>query len=237
MEDQFKDANSTESSDVQADETQESSPVAPAEAPAQQAEQEEEKPFHEHPRFRELNERTKKAEQEAEHFRRLAENLSQRPVIQQSQLQETNPYIGMSEDDKHKLQSIIHFEADKIANEKAGQLQKSLENLQTSLSVIAYERFQNQHPDVKSGSEEENSIAEYVKRGYFPDDAYKIVFFEKNAQTKVKQVKEQAMTKVQQKASANLETTSIPSVSGLPQKPKQTVREFAEQKAKEMGLY
>lgn len=204
---------------------QESSPAAPAEAPAQQAEQTE-APFHEHPRWKQvLEERDFLKQQLAAAINRPAAPVAA-PQIQE------DPYAGMTPEEKAfyaKVEEIAERKANKIVSEKETIVRKELDETRQMTAMIAYERFQAKHPDVTPGSQEEVAIANLYNRGYSLEDAYKVAMFDKIQQGKVTQAQVKKVQTIQQKLAANVETSGIPASSGMPPAKKMSIREFVEE--------
>lgn len=210
------------------DVSQESSPAALAEAPAQQAVQEKsEVPFHEHPRWKELME-------EREYYKQQLAAAINRPVVATTpQAVEQDPYAGMTPEEKafyQRIEQIAEKKAQKIAAEKEELVRREINENRQIMATIAYERFQAKHPDVIPNSLEETQIAQLYQRGYSLEDAYKVAMFDKVQQQKVAAAKTVQTQKVQAKAAANVETSTIAANSGLPPQKKLNMREFVEEK-------
>ena len=178
---------------------------APVETPTQQVEPE--KPFNEHPRFREIIE-------ERNHWRDVAMRAVQTP--QPTQSAPDDPYANMTPEERVFYQKLDE-RAEKLVERKlaqvAPQFEQRIRDTQEAVVALSYERFQQLHPDVKSGSSEENAIAEKVQMGYPLEDAYKLVMFDKIRTDKQNQVKTAQTVKTQQKLAANVETQTIPTMS------------------------
>jgi hypothetical protein len=220
--------------------TVQADPAVPAEAPAQQAEQEKEVPFHEHPRWKEIQQEKEAARQQADHWRQQAERMAAlaQGLQQPAAPAQVDQFAGMTPEEKifwQKVDERAEQKAKAIAESMVPQFQNQLKETREVVTTMIYQKFLDKYPDVKPGSQEEGQIAELFSKGYSLDDAYKVTFFEKQRQKEALQTKQQAQQKIQQKSAANLETsTSNP--SSIPQKQKLSVREFALRKAQELGL-
>lgn len=214
------------------DVTTESSTVeAPVETPTQQVEQEEQKPFNEHPRFREIIE-------ERNHWRDVAMRAVQTPAPQASQPIQDDPYAGMTPEERVFYQKLDE-RAEKLVERKLAQVAPQFEqriiDTQEAVVALSYERFQQLHPDVKPNSPEENAIAEKVQMGYPLEDAYKLVMFDKIRNDKLNQAKIVQTNKTQQKLAANVETQTIPAMS-VKQKEKLSFRDMLRKQMEESSF-
>jgi hypothetical protein len=194
------------------------------ETPTQQVEQvTPEVPFNEHPRFKELIE-------ERNYLRALAaRNNAPQPVSIQA---EADPYTGMDAETKAFFQQVdkrAEQIAKKIVGEKEMAFKQELDKTHQILATVSYERFQAKHPDVAPDSQEEMAIATLYSKGYSLEDAYKVAMFDKMQNQKVQQAQVKQKQTVQQKVAANVETSTIPASSGLPQTKKKSIREFVEE--------
>lgn len=199
--------NALEGSQPQ-DEQAESSPAveAPVETPTQQVEPEQ-KPFDEHPRFKQLIE-------DRNNWRDLAMKTAKSP--QPIQSAPDDPYAGMTPEERdfyRKMDERNEKIFEKKLAQVAPQFEQRIRDTQEAVVALSYERFQQLHPDVKAGSSEENAIAEKVQMGYPLEDAYKLVMFDKIRTDKQNQVKTAQTVKTQQKLAANVETQTIPTMS------------------------
>lgn len=211
------------------DVNQESSPEAPVEVTTTKTVQEEEQqtPFHEHPRWKELQEEKRwlKEQLALANSRPIAPN-NQQPTVQD------DPYAGMTAEEKsfyQKIEDIADRKARKIVAEKEAIIGKELTETRQIMATVAYERFQSKHPDVLPNSPEEAQIAQLYQRGYSLEDAYKVAMFEKVTNQKAQAAQVRSNQKVQQKIAANVETANIPANSGLPQQKKMSIRDFVDQ--------
>lgn len=194
-------------------------PAAPVETPTYQVEQAKEPPFHEHPRWKEVQE-------ERNYWRDLA--IKQADTPRQPQAPAPDPEAGMSPEEKvfwQKQRNLAREEALKVAQEREQVFAQQLNQIGNAVTAISYERFQQIHPDVRPDSPEENAIAQYFKSGVPLEDAYKIVMFDRLKSEKATQAKTVQANKTQEKLHANLETRSIPPISGVKEKPPTGYRE------------
>lgn len=215
MEEEQKDAVVESSTTEQQDANPDSSQEAPVEATTNEAVQgEQEVPFNQHPRFQELIE-------ERNYYKDLAKKAVERPIMAQpQQAQQEDEYAGMSQEEKQffqKIEKIAERKAHKIVEEKEEGVRRELNETRQILATVAYERFQAKHPDVPPNSPEEAQIAQLYQRGYSLDDAYKVAMFDKVKNQKVQAAQVKSNQTVQKKIAANMETSSIPASSGLPQ--------------------
>lgn len=225
MSEEQLDAQADPSTANQSDVSQESSPAAPVETTTQKVEQAE-VPFNEHPRFQELIE-------ERRYLREQLAAANNRQISQpQVQQAEADPYAGMDAETKAFYQNVDK-RAEQIANKIVAQKEvvfsRELAETKQILATVAYERFQSKHPDVAPDSPEEASIARLYGRGYSLEDAYKVAMFDKMQNQKVQQAQVKQKQIIQQKVAANVETSTIPAGSGLPQAKKRTIRDFVEE--------
>jgi hypothetical protein len=187
--------------------------ATPQKAEAQPAEEEQgETPLHEHPRFKEVIE-------EKNYWRQLVEQLvAQRQVPQPSPAQpQQDQYSGMTPEEKVFWQNV-----DARAEQKAKQIMQSqinpqLEAAKQEFARLRVEQFYKDHPDIKPGSSEEHQIAEKVKSGYLPDDAYRIVMWPKVVGQKRVNNQEEQKQKIEAKRKANV-VSSGSSASAPPKK-------------------
>lgn len=246
MEESLKDVIEASSpSDVQA----ESSPAddtnvsAPAETPAKQVEQKENVPFDQHPRWKEVQENAKMKEQEAQYWREQAQKALDLANGLKPREQAVDPYAGMTPEEKafyQKVRELAREEAQSQLAEKTKVYDQALQQYERETVKTIYDDFKSKNPDITS--EDEVKMAQLVRplrsSGMTAkealDAAYRVVFFDRNAAKSVQQVKQQVNTKIQQKAAANIESSSVVP-KGIPTKDKPTVRDFVMAKAKEMG--
>ena len=224
------DSSTTEQTDV----TPESSQAAPVETTTQKVEQATpEVPFNEHPRWQEIMEERKFLREQ------LAIANSRQVAQQPAQAIEADPYAGMDAETKTFYQNLDkRNEAiiKKAVAEKEVEFKRELSETKQILATVAYERFQSKHPDVSPNSPEEAAIAKLYSRGYALDDAYKVAMFDKMQNQKVQQAQVKKTQTIQNKVAANVETSTIPANSGLPQGKKQSIREYVEEQIRKGSI-
>ena len=203
-----------------------------SEATEQQAETKE-PPFNEHPRWKEVMEEKRVAQDRADRLEQQLLDISGKLATPKEQ--QVDPYADMGEEDKRFWKEVDRRAAEqakRIAATERNNYMREQQATREQLAVIAYKEFQTKHPDVKSNSVEENAIAAKVKMGYNPDDAYEIVVGSAKRQAleeelaKAKQQKQKAKTT--QKLAANLETSGIAPNSPIQPKGAEDVRSFIE---------
>ena len=195
-----------------------------------------EPPFHEHPRWKEVQEEKRQAQERADRLEQQLLSISERLSTPKDT---TDPYADM-DDEMKQWAKFIDQRAEAKARAIAEQERKSYmgeqQRTREQLAMIAYKEFQSRHPDVKPNSPEENAIAQRVKLGYTPDDAYEIVVGSTKRKSleeelaRERQVKQKAKTT--QKLAANLETGGIGSNSPVQPQHKMSVAEFVEMQMK-----
>lgn len=195
-------------------------------------------PFNEHPDWKKFQERKEREVQESQERANRLERQLFELTNRLTQPKVEDPDEGMSAEERaffEKMDKRAELRARKVIEEMAPQFRSELKETREVVAALTYEKFLNKYPDVAPGSQEEGQIAQLFQRGYSLDDAYKVVFFDKARQKEVQQVKTNQIQKQQIKQAANLETSGV-ATGGLPTKTKLSVREFAAQKAKELGL-
>ena len=215
--------------DVNKDVKVESSTPAPEVTPSPKVEPE--LPFHQHPRWREVQEEKRQAQDRADRLERQLLEISTRLSTPQAK----DPDEGLTSEEKAfwaRSRQIAREEAEKVKRETEPFMQRELQEQRMLVSSIMYERFQQQHPDVKPGSEEENTIAQKVRSGYSLEDAYNLVTYPqklKNAEEAArKKVEEEISRKNKQKVAANLEGPGVSSTSPIQSKAKLSLRDIVE---------
>jgi hypothetical protein len=215
--------------DVNKDVTPDSSKAAPEVTPSPKVEQE--VPFHEHPRWKEIRERERVASERADRLERQLMEVSNRLSTPQAK----DPEEGLAPEEKAfwaKSRQIAREEAQRVKQETEPLVQRELQEQRMLVSSLMYERFQQQHPDVKPGSEEENSIAQKVRSGYSLEDAYNLVTYPQKLKSATeaarKQVEEEIQRKTKQKIAANLEGTGVSSNSPIQSKPRVSIKDLVD---------
>ena len=214
--------------------TDSSTVEAPVVTPTPKVEQE--VPFHEHPRWKERQAELERERQEKAYWQQQAQSaldLAKR----QNPVPVEDPYAGIDPAERQaweRIEKVAERIADKRIQQKEEVWAKEVQQTKEAMAVLAYKEFQKAHPDVAPGSPEEDAIANLINRRYDPEDAYKVVMYEKNAQKAAHQVKQQVNVKTQQKIAANLETQTIPASNGLP-KSKKEFRAFMDEELRKNG--
>lgn len=198
------------------------------ESQEQEKQPEGEVPFHEHPRFKEVIDEKNWYKQQLE--QQLAQ---QQQPVQQTQTPQ-NPYQGMTPEEER----FMRFRDDQTKKIVQGEMRKVNPMLQAGLQEIAsmkVEQFRRDHPDIKPNSPDEVEIANKIKMGYNPNDAYWSVKGPKGVQQAEATAQKKAQQRLQQKRQANVE--SSPGVSATSQpKPDETIQETFLREAKERGV-
>ena len=229
------DANEQESSTVQ-DETTESSPVQVEEATSQKA-TEKEPPFHEHPRWKEMQEEKR---QLLEEKRQLLELANKMTPHQQAVQVEQNIYEAKTPEEKAFWQQIEKV-ADSISAKREKKLRDELETekqvLYKQTSQLLANEFLKSHPDIKKGSEELKQIVSTAQgRSLDLDEAYKLVMFDKNVELAAARKQEKTQETLKQKSAANLETKTIPKTVMKEKEKERSMGEIMDELVKESGL-
>lgn len=217
--------------------TDSGNPDAPVETPTPKVEQE--TPFHEHPRWKERQAELERERQEKAYWQQQAQKaleIANRSTTHH--VPEEDPLAGVSPEERQaweRIQKLARIEAEKIVKSKEEIFNREIQQTREHVVALAYQDFQRKHPDVTPNSPEEIEIAKRVKQGYPLEDAYKIVMFDRNAQRAANQVKQQVNDKTKQKMAANLETSTIPQNSGIPQQKKQSFRDSTEELLRKAG--
>lgn len=159
---------------------------------------------------------------------RLAQQNQQQP-----QQPTTDPYAGMTAEEE-KFFRMIDARAEKIADQKLRQISPVIDAGRMELATMKVQQFRNEHKDIKPNSPEEIAIAERISSGYLPEDAYKVVMWDKKVADAEKQGNINVKQKIEAKKQANVEQHSIPSGVNSHVKEKLTVRQRIERDAANM---
>lgn len=225
-------------------EEQESSPVEDEEVESSTTEEtqdeeatsekapEKEPPFHEHPRWQEVQEQRKQAEDsaakakaEAEYYRGLAEASKPKE-------NEPDPYAGMDAETKAfwenvdkraeaKALSIV----DKARKEATEPLRQQLQASNKLLGNVIAKDFLKEHPELSKESPEMKLITKKAESEVrfgkdindALDDAYRVVMFDKVGQMAAEKEKKKTQSQTKKKLAANVETKTV-SRQSLPSK-------------------
>lgn len=207
----------------------------------------EELPFHEHPRWQEIQDE-KRALREANE--RLQQQLTDVALKVSTPKDTEDPYAGLSDEERAFYKNLdSRYEqkftkiVDKVRKEERQAIQQELQGYQKMVGSVLAERFLDKHPDISKGSPEMKNIVVKAQReaslgkdlNEALDDAYKVVMYERNAQRAADKEREKYKQKIKDKAAANVEQKSIPS-QNLPPAGNQSFIEVFDQVAKESGL-
>jgi len=189
----------------------------------QQPESQEQVPFNEHPRFKELIDERNWYKQQLE--QRLAQQSQQQP-----QQPTQDPYVGMTAEEE-KFFRMIDARAEKIAEQKLRQISPVIDAGRMELVQMKVQQFRVAHSDIKPNSPEEIAIAEKIQLGYLPEDAYKTVMWDKKVADAEKQGNINVKQRIEAKKQANVEQRSIPQGGISPTKSKLSQLERIRQEA------
>lgn len=154
-------------------------------------------------RFQEVNEERKWYKNQLEKQQELINQLSQpRQPLQQNQPQDE--YANLSPDEQVFWRKV-HNDQRRIAQEEVNKtVRPQIEAAKQEFARLRVEQFFKDHPDVKPGSVEENIIADKVRQGYLPDDAYKVVMWGKKVDIQRQQTTQQQQQRIKAKKAANV---------------------------------
>jgi hypothetical protein len=205
--------DSSPSTDVNA----ESSPAEQTEADSAQSgeatpQQATETPFHQHPRWQELQQDLREAKERAERFERAYFERESKPLIAQEGEEDplANEQPEVREWMKSKVIPLAERVAKKVVSEKEKVYQQEIQALKAQLGEVTVHNFLQRYPDVKRGSEEARQIAQKIQVGYTPDDAYAAVMYPRVKEKAQLDERTRIQTLNKKKAAANVETRSIP---------------------------
>jgi len=159
---------------------------------------------------------------------RLAQQNQQQP-----QQPVTDPYSGMNPEEE-RFWRAVDQRAEKIAERKLGQISPVIDAGRMELATMKVQQFRSTHSDIKPNSPEEIAIAERISSGYLPEDAYKVVMWDKKVADAEKQGNINVKQKIEAKKQANVEQRSIPSGVNSHVKEKLTLRQRIERDAANM---
>jgi hypothetical protein len=166
------------------------------------------------------------------------QQLEQR-LAQQSQQQPQQPTTPQELGNTPEEREFWNMQR-KIAREEAEktfrQITPVIDAGRMELAQMKVQQFRNSHPDVKPNSPEEIAIAERISSGYLPEDAYKVVMWDRKVAQVEKQVNTNNKVKIEAKKQANVEQRSIPQGAGSPTTKNESQRQRIERLAKELEL-
>lgn len=217
----------------------ESSPVEPQseEATSPKA-TEKEPPFHEHPRWKELQEERKELREQNQ---RLQEQLfqianSSRPV--QAQVEEKLYEAATPEEREfwHKIEKIADVKSEAKIKNIVEEFQKEKKVLYDTYGQLAAKDFLKDHPTIKRGSDEMKEIITTANSKKLDlEDAYKLVMFDKEKEMAAENARKEKQDENKKKLAANVERGTISKES--PVNPEKLDFESAFDKAwKDSGL-
>ena len=239
MEEENQDVQEVESStieDVEVESSTTTDEVEEVESSTAEAEPQEpevkEPPFHEHPRWKEVQEEKLKAREEAAYWRAKAEQPKQ------PEKQDKDPYDGMSAEELQfyrnmdtRTRRLIQEEANKLAT----PLMQQNQVLAQKVAQIMEKDFRVKHTDVQPDSTEEREIAALINKGFDPDKAAWAVMGEKRVEAAKTGGQQATQKKIKQKQQANLETSSVPTTNPLP-KGKRSFTEELDKAMRDAGM-
>lgn len=178
-------------------------------------------PFNEHPRFKELiSEKNELKVQLGQALEAL--KSTRQPNETQNQQIEQKIYEATTPDEKRfweTVEKIAEAKADSKIKEKESIFKSEINSVYQAYGKLAANEFLRNHPDVQKGSKELEDIWKYAtKNNVDPDDAYKIVMFDRNASLAVEKEKKKSEDLNKQKKAANVETKTINSNTFAPKK-------------------
>lgn len=188
--------------------------------------QEQNVPFNEHPRFKELIE-------ERNWYRQQLEKVNQIRQQPQSQQPTTDEYAGMTPEEE-RFWRAVDKRAERIAEQKIQRVNPMLDAGIRELTNLKVQQFRDAHKDIKPNSPEELQIAQKINQGYLPEDAYRAVMWDRKVADAEKQANSNVKQRIEAKKQANVEQTSIPLGGVPPTKEKLTLRQRIEREAKNL---
>ena len=205
---------------------------------AVQTEKVKEPPFHEHPRWKEV-------QQEKEYWRSTAQNLIDKfqqpnaPVATQQEadiIQKYGAQDPATREFLRDLNSQMRREATKVGQEMAAPIIRENEVLKRTVASMQEKFFRQENKDVDANSQEEQEIAQLISMGVPLEKATWAVMGPKRVEGAKTGRQQTQKVKTIAKVNANLERTSIPQSSGLPQNRNENFREKADRIFREGGL-
>ena len=193
-------------------------------------------------RFTEVNERMKAAEDRAsqveQRYYTAVEKIQQGQQPTQAETDLIQKYGSQDPATREFLRELkgeMGKVANKVADERAEPLIRENEALRRTVAGMQEKMFRQENTDVERDSKDEREIAQMVQMGVPLDKATKAVMYDKRMEAA--QAKQQVTTKgkTKVKAQANLERTSIPQSSGIPQNRQESFREKADRIFREAG--
>jgi len=162
----------------------------------------------------------------------LEQHLAQQ-TQQQPQQPTQDSYAGMTAEEE-KFWRAVDQRAEKIAESKVRQISPVIDAGRMELAQMKVQQFRTTHTDIKPNSPEEIAIAEKIHTGYLPEDAYRVVMWDRKVADAEKQANTNVKQKIEAKKQANVEQRSIPQGATPPTKEKLTLRQRIEREAANM---
>lgn len=181
-----------------------------------------EPPFHEHPRWKEMQE-------EKNYWREMAMKLQQQPSQQPPKQPEVMGNTPEEREFWRQVDDRARIQAEKIRQETQPQIQAA----QAEFARMKVVEFRRNHSDVKPNTPDEGEIANLIRQGYDPDHAYWAVMGPRGVQTAKQQATQQVKQQMQVKRQANVEGSGVPSQSGLSAPKKSFIDDLKERADKE----
>ena len=198
-------------------------------APPSQPVPEGEPPFHQHPRWIERQqelERGRVREADLQRQNQLLLETMQRVALPPAPPVPVDPWEGLV---NHPAAETAQFwqqqrrlmeHHERVAEAKAVQrLQPVIDAGRSEIAYLKTERFREQNPEIKVGSEEERLVAGYLQQGYDLETAKQKTLYPR-LEAENRALKATKATVPQKRAAAQVDATSgIPQTAGLPPKP------------------
>lgn len=192
-----------------AEESESSTDEAQVEEATSEQATEKQTPFHEHPRWKEIQE-------EKLEWKERAQKLEEQYLeLAKPKTPEADPYADVEDKQTKDWYKQRDERMKQIAKEAAAvERQKAeieIKALRDAYGQIAAKDFLKDHPDVKKGSDDLKQIVQKAQAiGGNLEDAYKIVMYESNAQKAVEAATKKKTKQTQDKLAANVETKGVP---------------------------
>jgi hypothetical protein len=216
-------------------ETQEAQTATAEQAGTQESNVQGDVPFHQHPRWQEVQqEREQLRQQNAQLLELLQKQQTPQTPSQQVQTQRRiDSLIDTAPDPQTKefwrsMADIIREELGQGISEKEKLFKQEVGHLRGILSSMQLSDFRKQFPDVKAGSKEEKEIAGLIQAGLPRNKAYFAVMGEEAVKLAEERGAKKVQQKVHQKRQANTENSPGVALTA-PQGQDRTFRESAEQ--------
>ena len=197
-----------ESSPIEQEQVTEQAPPTPSQPVV-------EPPFHEHPRWREVQQEKEQLRLEKQQLLETLQRVAPQPHAQP----EVDPYAGMDPQTAEfyrQMDRRIEQKAAAIAAQQLQGITPAADNIRRELAEIKIAQFRRENPDIKPGSQEEAAIAGFVQQGFDLNTAKKLALFDK-LETENRVLKTKRASVPQKVAASNTEASAgIPSGSGLP---------------------